>query len=645
MIGAIVAAQHRDPQLQPLLNFLGRNEVPAIYSPAERRKLESRAKQFSLDRSHDPPALFLCAKRQRTIKPAAFSAIVPRLVIPLAFHRTLLTLFHDSPFGGHLGVTHTFYKISQAYYWDSLYQDVMDFVGSCPVCQTEKIHRHSLRHTELRMQRPTSPFSIVSMDFIGPFEQSHDFKYVLTFIDHFTKFAIAVPCETADSAVAATLFVNEVVCRYGAPHFLLSDNGSAFNNAMMTEVCAMLRIKAQFTTAFHPQANGQIERFNGTLKQILRSLCSNDRYKTTWMPLLQAAVFAYNTSVHESTGMTPFYALFGREAHFPLIPASAESESLGDQPREEFAQLLQTNLHTAHQFIAQQLDQRHLETHQTNMEMQNIPVFMAGDLVYRRNAIRANYKSGKLKHTLEYLEPPFRVLARVSENVYRIQRYDLDAKRLVGTHRNVFVSDLKKFVDRSVLDRASRAAPVDHPVADFLPYPHSTRRAPADHLYRPTDPASAVAYLPTSGEEPRVPTERHRIPLPPVDVLQARSDAVDDSPPPSPRPARMALPRVSVPPPSVRSARPPSAPSASRSVSPSADANESIGARRHRLNSNKPSRPSYSDATPAMPTGHVRWMSLPSRSSTAPADRPAPGARKARARLAHAIKYNFTQDY
>ena len=104
------------------------------------------------------------------------------------------------------------------------------------------------------------------MDLIGPLSDSLGFTYVVTFIDHFSNWEIAVPTTNKKQYTAAAVLVNEVICRYGCPRVLLSDNGMEFNNAMITEVFAMLQIKKIYSLAYHPESNGKVERFNGTLK-------------------------------------------------------------------------------------------------------------------------------------------------------------------------------------------------------------------------------------------------------------------------------------------------------------------------------------------------------------------------------------------
>ena len=144
------------------------------------------------------------------------------------------------------------------------------------------------------MESPLGPFDIVAIDFVGPLEQSADFKYILTMIDMFTHWSIATPAVNMESVTVANILLDQLYTKFGAPRILLTDRGSNFVSHVLDTLYKNLGIDKRQTTAYHPQSNGMVERFNATVKQSLRCLCA--AYPSNWATKLQGAVAAYNTS-------------------------------------------------------------------------------------------------------------------------------------------------------------------------------------------------------------------------------------------------------------------------------------------------------------------------------------------------------------
>ena len=528
----IIAAQHADATLRPIIAWLDKREVPANFSESARTRLMRSADAFyMLSRETEPPALYRIAGRTRGMDlPSRPVPELRRLVVPAACQPALLEMYHSSPFGGHLGVSHTYHKLAVLYYWERMLPAVDDYVAQCRVCQQQKVRRHTPAHLQLRMAHPARPFNIVSMDFIE-MTRSHDFAYVLTFIDHFTKFAVAVPCVRQDSRTAASILVNELCCRYGAPEVLLSDNGSAFDNAMCAGVYSLLRIEKRYSTAYRAQANGQIERFNGTLKQILRSLCDLD--PTQWLELLQPAVFAYNTSINESTGMSPFYALFGREARAPFFPTSQLFEPLpaSAQPVLDYSQDLQLNLERASQWIHTTYAERSAAQHAHNLNLQRIPVFAPGDLVYMRHPAKLNYKSSAASKVDQWLPHPYEVLARSGDVIYSVRAVDRCTGLKFGKVFKAHVSTLKKFMEQTPAQLRAKAARIDisAPAAlQSMPFHAPSTMPDYEHEEFDTAALRAAQSAATSGATPRLPQASYPPHMPSEEQLRAQSDALSD---------------------------------------------------------------------------------------------------------------------
>ena len=140
-------------------------------------------------------------------------------------------------------------------------------------------------------------------------------KYVVVFMDYFTKWveAYVVPDQQAQTIVR--LLVENIVCRHGVPQELLSDRGSNFLSELMLEVCSILGIKKLNTSSYHPQTDGLVEKFNCTLINMISK--HTDTGALEWDQQIQLLLFAYRSMVQESTRESPFFLLYGRDLRLP----------------------------------------------------------------------------------------------------------------------------------------------------------------------------------------------------------------------------------------------------------------------------------------------------------------------------------------
>ena len=152
---------------------------------------------------------------------------------------------------------------------------------------------------------------------MGPLPtSSHGNKYILVITDLFTKWVEAFPLKDTTATTLATTILNEVICRYGVPSGLHSNQGANLCSNVIYSLCDLLGIATTRTSAYHPAGNGQVKRFNRTLQSILAKTV--DANQDTWDSQLPKALFAYRTAVHETTGFTPFHLTFAR---FPTAPS------------------------------------------------------------------------------------------------------------------------------------------------------------------------------------------------------------------------------------------------------------------------------------------------------------------------------------
>lgn len=200
-----------------------------------------------------------------------------RVLIPRSLVDVVLRAYHDAPFSGHFGVRKTLAKISAKYIWTGMRGDVKRHCDSCESCQLRKTGQRKRAPME-RFNEVREPFERTALDIVGPLPTTTEGnKYVLVFVDHFTKYAEALPLKDQKAETVARAFVEKIVLRHGTPQQLLTDQGTNFVSRLMKETCRILNIRKLTTTAYHPESNGAVERLNKTLKGLLSHLVSRDQ--------------------------------------------------------------------------------------------------------------------------------------------------------------------------------------------------------------------------------------------------------------------------------------------------------------------------------------------------------------------------------
>lgn len=154
------------------------------------------------------------------------------------------------------------------------------------------------------------------MDIVGPLPHSRaGHKYILVTCDYATRYPDAIPLRSIDAEHIADELV-KLFSRVGIPKEILTDQGSNFTSQLLTEIYRLLHVHRIRTTPYHPQSDGLVERFNKTLKSLLRKTVTDTG--KDWDKLLPFLLFAYREVPQASTGFSPFELLYGREVRGPL---------------------------------------------------------------------------------------------------------------------------------------------------------------------------------------------------------------------------------------------------------------------------------------------------------------------------------------
>ena len=228
--------------------------------------------------------------------------------------RELLRQNHDDPNAGHFGYARTLELLRRKYWWQDMSKDVREYVMSCSKCHQVKPARHKPFGVLQPLPRPKGPRQAWSMDFITDLPPSlrrgTAYDAILVIVDRFTKYSRYILARKDwDAEMLADVLVEEVFTRFGMPVSIVSDRGTLFTSGYWSQFCYYLRVRLNYSTAFHPQTDGQTERQNSTLEQYLR--CYINYQQDDWAYWLPMAEYAYNNSRHAVTQMSPFQAIFG----------------------------------------------------------------------------------------------------------------------------------------------------------------------------------------------------------------------------------------------------------------------------------------------------------------------------------------------
>ena len=339
-----------------------------------------------------------------------------QVVIPASLKQEVLADLHEGVVGGHLGADKTLGRLRERFYWPGHYTDVRDWCHNCSVCASRKTPAPKAR-APLQSIVTSRPLELVATDILGPLPESPaGNSYILVVADYFTRYTEAYPLPNQEATTVARQLVDEFFLRFAPPERLHSDQGRNFESAVIVEACKLLGIDKSRTTPYHPQSDGLVERFNRTLLNMLSTAVNDQPFQ--WEQNLRRLCFAYNTSVHPTTGFTPFSLMFGRQARMPLdiVLGAAPSPSATTAP--EYVADLQSSLTTAYEHVRNRMGQQ-LQQQKTHYDskVQGRP-FQVGDLVWLHNPAVKRGQSRKLHRPWS---GPLKVLSRLSDTTYRLQ--------------------------------------------------------------------------------------------------------------------------------------------------------------------------------------------------------------------------------
>ena len=352
-----------------------------------------------------------------------------QLLLPKKLRPQVLHLLHNTAAGGHFGVRKTLGRVRERFYWCHCHRDTEDWCRSCDLCASRKGPSKKVR-APLALYNVASPMERLAVDVMGPLPETEaGNKYLLIAMDYFSKWPEAYPLPNQEAVTVAEVLVKELVCRFGVPLYIHSDQGRNFESAVFSEMCHLLGIVKTRTTPLHPQSDGMVERFNRTLEAQLSKFV--DDHQRDWDQLVPMMLMAYRSAIHESTGCSPATLMFGRNLKLPIDILYGRPEAEPIQSTTKYAVNLQERLEQVHHFARQRL---HITSDKMKRYYDNklaSSKLKQGTAVWLHNPQRKKGMSPKL---MRNWQGPYVVIKCINDLVYRIQLGPKSKPKVV--HRN-----------------------------------------------------------------------------------------------------------------------------------------------------------------------------------------------------------------
>ena len=325
------------------------------------------------------------------------------------------------------------------FYWPNVFGDVEEFCRTCAVCQKAS-HKGAGKAPLMPLPVISEPFSRVAMDIVGPLLTSRaGNQYVLVVCDYATRYPEAIPLKSIDAEHVAEKLV-ELFARVGIPREILTDQGSNFMSQLLVELYRLLHVKPIRTSPYHPQTDGLVERFNQTLKSMLRKATAIDG--KDWDKLIPYLLFAYREVPQASTGFSPFELLYGRDVRGPLDILRETWEGNESQNESVVSYVLSTReklkqmVDCVHENLTKQQD-RQKRWYDAKARMRE---FKPGDLVL----VLLPTSTNKL---LAQWQGPYQIVTRMGKLNYMLDMHDRRKRQRV-----FHVNMLKGYHVRAVVE-------------------------------------------------------------------------------------------------------------------------------------------------------------------------------------------------
>ena len=253
----------------------------------------------------------------------------PRPLVPKNFRKQIFNTIHSL---AHPSIRTTTKLMTEKFIWHSIKRDTRTWTKCCEDCQRSKVHRHTKSPIGSTPQ-PTRRFGHIHVDVVGPLPVSDEKRYIFTVIDRSTRWPEATPMEDATAASCASALLNSWISRFGVPEHITSDRGSTFTAELLKEQSTLMGAGLHHTTAYHPEANGIVERSHRTLKAALTARCTGHQ----WTSHLPWVLLGLRTAPKEGLDVSAAEMVYGEQLTVPgeFFPRDQSTDDVNVQKLRE----------------------------------------------------------------------------------------------------------------------------------------------------------------------------------------------------------------------------------------------------------------------------------------------------------------------
>ena len=336
-----------------------------------------------------------------------------RMCLPDTLQDKIITSIHEEEIA-HLKMNKTQSAVLSKYYFPGAYKRIEMLVRACRTCKESERKQQPQRHTHATVQEGTV-WAKLSIDLVGPLRPSPEgHNHILTVKCCFSRYLEAFPTHDITAQGLANILEREIFARYGASDRIHSDNGSNVSADLLKEIYKVLQITPSTCPPYNAKSSN-VERSHRELGQMLKAMCIQNN-TTDWQSQLRPCTFALNTSRNRSTGMTPYFLMFGREAR------TKTDLIYGNLPQQvsrgpcEHANQMRDRLQSAYQYVRFNLGQA-IERTRKQYTQKDKDQFKPGDLVY---LCTPRLQEGAGKKFSQYYSGPYRITEKLCDVLFRI---------------------------------------------------------------------------------------------------------------------------------------------------------------------------------------------------------------------------------
>ena len=458
--------QKQDRDIDQITEYVKIGHRPSV---REIRKLNPRLRRLLWEY----PRLTLHQDILYRMKLNKLGATTLQPVIPENLIPKVLEELHGHPSAGHFGPQRTLLRAEATCYWPFMRRDITNHCSTCAPCESFRSPNPKYQ-APLRSITTDHPLQMVFADIAELPTSRNGYRYILVIIDHFSKYVNIYPMKNQTAQTVAKHIFEDYVTEHGVPETLHTDQGRQFESRLVQQLCQKLGIHKSRSSPYHPQGAGIVERANRVIKEQLARYIADQG--GDWDSHLHQLQLAYNSGVHSTTGLTPYFILHGREARVPANITCPVPAGYATSP-EQYAVDLHQRLTKAFQYAKQksQIAQRQ-QKEGYDKKIRSIK-YNTGDLVWLHDPTNARNK----------LDPnwtgPFSILSSSEDGLnYKIADIHNERSQKVVHHNRLklFRSKLPRQLEKVSNQQSGRGRiqPITPPIT-----PHSTSQPPLESAF------------------------------------------------------------------------------------------------------------------------------------------------------------------